>query len=122
MVSEDHAQRLYCSALNVSERAMSTTPISSLRDTMLYGKRQVHRVLQSEVEQAWSTNNRRNRDKEERKQMVWIENDWRRTAPAPVIFTPSGDCRHPQVKGMTMMGNRIYNGSASKTSGRQKSL
>jgi hypothetical protein len=36
--------------------------------------------------------------------------DWRRTAPACHLLPRQATCRHPQVKGMTMMVNSIYNG------------
>ena len=51
-------------------------------------------------------------DKEKRKQLVWeIERRLAQDGARPVIFYPrQATCRHPQVKGMTMMVNSIYNG------------
>jgi peptide/nickel transport system substrate-binding protein len=51
-------------------------------------------------------------DKEKRKQLVWeIEKRLAEDGARPVIFYPrQATCRHPQVKGMTMMVNSIYNG------------
>jgi peptide/nickel transport system substrate-binding protein len=49
---------------------------------------------------------------EKRKQLVWeIERRLAEDGARPVIFYPrQATCRHPQVKGMTMMVNSIYNG------------
>jgi peptide/nickel transport system substrate-binding protein len=51
-------------------------------------------------------------DKEKRKQLVWeIEKRLAQDGARPVIFYPrQATCRYPQVKGMTMMVNSIYNG------------
>ena len=51
-------------------------------------------------------------DKEKRKQLVWeIERRLAEYNARPVIFYPRGaTCRHPQVKGLTVMVNSIYNG------------
>jgi peptide/nickel transport system substrate-binding protein len=51
-------------------------------------------------------------DKEKRKRLVWeIEKRLAEDGARPVIFYPrQATCRHPQVKGMTMMVNSIYNG------------
>ena len=51
-------------------------------------------------------------DKEKRKQLVWeIERRLAEDSARPVIFYPRGaTCRHPQVKGLTVMVNSIYNG------------
>src|SRR2546430_7001702 len=51
-------------------------------------------------------------DREKRKQLVWeIEKRLAEDGARPVIFYPrQATCRHPQVKGMTMMVNSIYNG------------
>src|SRR5437660_986812 len=51
-------------------------------------------------------------DKEKRKQLVWeIEKRLAEDGARPVISYPrQATCRHPQVKGMTMMANSIYNG------------
>jgi peptide/nickel transport system substrate-binding protein len=51
-------------------------------------------------------------DKEKRKQLVWeIERRLAEENARPVIFYPRGaTCRHPQVKGLTVMVNSIYNG------------
>jgi peptide/nickel transport system substrate-binding protein len=51
-------------------------------------------------------------DKEKRKQLVWeIEQRLAEDNARPVIFYPRGaTCRHPQVKGLTVMVNSIYNG------------
>jgi peptide/nickel transport system substrate-binding protein len=50
--------------------------------------------------------------KEKRKQLVWeIERRLAEDSARPVIFYPRGaTCRHPQVKGLTVMVNSIYNG------------
>jgi peptide/nickel transport system substrate-binding protein len=47
-----------------------------------------------------------------RKQLVWeIERKLVEDDARPVIFYPRGaTCRHPQVKGLTVMVNSIYNG------------
>jgi peptide/nickel transport system substrate-binding protein len=49
---------------------------------------------------------------EKRKKLVWeIEKRLIEDGARPVIFYPrQATCRHPQVKGMTMMVNSIYNG------------
>src|SRR5947209_18353700 len=51
-------------------------------------------------------------DKEKRKKLVWeIERRLAADGARPVIFYPrQATCRYPQVKGMTMMVNSIYNG------------
>src|SRR5438132_220499 len=51
-------------------------------------------------------------DREKRKRLVWeIERRLAEDGARPVIFYPrQATCRHPQVKGMTMMVNSIYNG------------
>jgi len=51
-------------------------------------------------------------DQEKRKQLVWeIEKRLAQDGARPVIFYPrQATCRHPRVKGMTMMVNSIYNG------------
>ena len=51
-------------------------------------------------------------DKEKRKQLVWeIEKRLAEDGARPVIFYPrQATCRHPQVKGLTVMVNSIYNG------------
>ena len=51
-------------------------------------------------------------DRDKRKQPVWeIEKRLAQDGARPVIFYPrQATCRHPQVKGMTMMVNSIYNG------------
>ncbi len=51
-------------------------------------------------------------DREKRKKLVWeIEMRLAEDGARPVIFYPrQATCRHPQVKGMTMMVNSIYNG------------
>jgi peptide/nickel transport system substrate-binding protein len=51
-------------------------------------------------------------DKEKRKELVWeIERRLAQDGARPVIFYPrQATCRYPQVKGMTMMVNSIYNG------------
>ena len=50
--------------------------------------------------------------RKKRKQLVWeIERRLAEDGARPVIFYPrQATCRHPQVKGMTMMVNSIYNG------------
>jgi peptide/nickel transport system substrate-binding protein len=51
-------------------------------------------------------------DTEKRKKLVWeIERRLVEDNARPVIFYPRGaTCRHPQVKGLTVMVNSIYNG------------
>ena len=51
-------------------------------------------------------------DKDKRKQLVWeIEKRLAEDGARPVIFYPRQvTCRHPQVKGLTVMINSIYNG------------
>ena len=51
-------------------------------------------------------------DKEKRKQLVWeIERRLAEDGARPVIFYPrQATCHYPQVKGMTVMVNSIYNG------------
>jgi peptide/nickel transport system substrate-binding protein len=51
-------------------------------------------------------------DKEKRKRLVWeVEKRLAQDGARPVIFYPrQASCWHPQVKGMTMMVNSIYNG------------
>ena len=51
-------------------------------------------------------------DVEKRKQLVWhIERQLAEDAVRPVIFYPRGaTCHKPEVKGLTIMVNSIYNG------------
>jgi len=51
-------------------------------------------------------------DQEKRKRLVWeIEKRLAEDGARPVIFYPrQATCRHPQVKGMTVVVNSIYNG------------
>jgi len=51
-------------------------------------------------------------DPEKRKQLVWeIEKKLVEDVARPVIFYPRGaTCRQPEVKGLTIMVNSIYNG------------
>jgi peptide/nickel transport system substrate-binding protein len=51
-------------------------------------------------------------DNEKRKKLVWeIERRLAEDGARPVIFYPRGaTCRYPQVKGLTVMVNGIYNG------------
>ena len=51
-------------------------------------------------------------DREKRKRLVWeIERRLAGDGARPVIFYPRGaTCRYPQVKGLTVMVNGIYNG------------
>jgi len=51
-------------------------------------------------------------NQEKRKRLVWeIEKRLAEDGARPVIFYPrQATCRHPQVKGMTMVVNSIYNG------------
>ena len=51
-------------------------------------------------------------DPEKRKKLVWeIERRLIEDVARPVIFYPRQvTCSHPQVKGMTVMVNSIYNG------------
>jgi peptide/nickel transport system substrate-binding protein len=51
-------------------------------------------------------------DPAKRKQLVWeIERRLAEEGARPIIFYPrGGTCRHPQVKGLTIMVNSIYNG------------
>jgi hypothetical protein len=51
-------------------------------------------------------------DPEKRKQLVWdIERKLAEDVSRPVIFYPRGaTCRKPELKGLTIMVNSIYNG------------
>ena len=51
-------------------------------------------------------------DQEKRKQLVWeIEKQLAEDGARPIIFYPrQATCWQPQVKGLTMMVNSIYNG------------
>ena len=51
-------------------------------------------------------------DQEKRKKLVWeIDKKLQEDAARPIIFhEPRATCRQPQVKGLTMMVNSIYNG------------
>jgi peptide/nickel transport system substrate-binding protein len=51
-------------------------------------------------------------DQEKRKKLVWeIERKLVEDGARPVIFYPrGGTCRKPEVKGLTIMVNSIYNG------------
>jgi peptide/nickel transport system substrate-binding protein len=51
-------------------------------------------------------------DPAKRKQMVWkIERILAEDVARPVIFYPRGaTCRKPELKGLTVMANSIYNG------------
>ena len=50
--------------------------------------------------------------KKKRKRLVWeLEKRLAEDGARPGIFYPlQATCRHPQVKGMTMVVNSIYNG------------
>jgi peptide/nickel transport system substrate-binding protein len=52
-------------------------------------------------------------DPEKRKKLVWeIERTLAEDGARPIIFYPrTGICRYPQVKGLTVMVNSVYNGS-----------
>ena len=49
---------------------------------------------------------------EKRRELVWeIERTLAEDSARPIIFYPrSGTCRYPQVKGLTVMVNSVYNG------------
>ena len=51
-------------------------------------------------------------NREKRQQLVWeIEKRLAEDGARPVIFYPrQATCRYPQVKGLTVMVNSIYNG------------
>ena len=51
-------------------------------------------------------------DQEKRKQLVWqIERKLAEDSARPIIFySRDGTCRRPQVKGLTLMVNSIYDG------------
>jgi peptide/nickel transport system substrate-binding protein len=51
-------------------------------------------------------------DPEKRRKLVWeIERTLAEDGARPIIFYPrSGTCRYPQVKGLTVMVNSVYNG------------
>ena len=52
-------------------------------------------------------------DQEKRKQLVWqIERKLAEDSARPIIFySRGGTCRHPHVKGLTLMVNSIFNGN-----------
>ena len=51
-------------------------------------------------------------DQQKRKELVWeIEKKLAEDGARPMIFyAPAANCHYPQVKGLTIMANSIYNG------------
>jgi peptide/nickel transport system substrate-binding protein len=51
-------------------------------------------------------------DREKRRKLVWeIDKKLQEDAARPIIYhIRAGTCWHPQVKGLTLMVNSIYNG------------
>ena len=68
-----------------------------------YCNAEVERLLDEQSQEA---------DRDKRKQLVWqIERRLAEDAVRPVIFYPRGaTCHRPEVKGLTIMVNSIYNG------------
>ena len=111
MVSEADAQR-YTVGLNVTESGVDD-PDSQFYENYVCGARaqytgycnpEVDRLVDRQSMEA---------DPEKRKQLVWeIERDLVEDDARPIIFYPRGaNCRQPEVKGLTIMVNSIYNGS-----------
>src|SRR5438067_901001 len=97
--------------LNVSESAVDDPDQQFYENYVCTAERNYTGYCNPEVDklvdqQSAESNN------EKRKQLVWeIERRLAEDGARPVIFYPrQATCRHPQVKGMTMMVNSIYNG------------
>jgi peptide/nickel transport system substrate-binding protein len=97
--------------LNVSESAVDDPDQQFYENYVCTAERNYTGYCNPEVDklvdqQSAESNN------EKRKQLVWeIERRLAEDGARPVIFYPrQATCHHPQVKGMTMMVNSIYNG------------
>src|SRR5438128_1673076 len=97
--------------LNVSESAVDDPDQQFYENYVCAAERNYTGYCSSEVDKLVDRQSAEP-DKEKRKQLVWeIEKRLAEDGARPVIFYPrQATCRHPQVKGMTMMVNSIYNG------------
>src|ERR1700719_2775842 len=96
--------------LNVSESAVDDPDQQFYENYVCTAERNYTGYCSSEVDRLVDQQSAES-DKEKRKQLVWeIEKRLAQDGARPVIFYPrQATCRHPQVKGMTMMVNSIYN-------------
>ncbi len=97
--------------LNVSESAVDDPDQQFYENYVCTAERNYTGYCSAEVDKLVDQQSAES-DKEKRKQLVWeIERRLAQDGARPVIFYPrQATCRHPQVKGMTMMVNSIYNG------------
>jgi peptide/nickel transport system substrate-binding protein len=97
--------------LNVSESAVDDPDQQFYENYVCMAERNYTGYCSPEVDKLVDQQSAES-DKEKRKQLVWeIEKRLAQDGARPVIFYPrQATCRHPRVKGMTMMVNSIYNG------------
>ncbi|HWX32706.1 MAG TPA: ABC transporter substrate-binding protein [Steroidobacteraceae bacterium] len=97
--------------LNVSESAVDDPDQQFYENYVCTAERNYTGYCRPEVDKLVDQQSAES-DKEKRKQLVWeIERRLAEDGARPVIFYPrQATCWYPQVKGMTMMVNSIYNG------------
>ena len=97
--------------LNVSESAVDDPDQQFYENYVCTAERNYTGYCNPEVDKLINQQSAES-DKEKRKQLVWeIERRLAEDGARPVIFYPrQATCHHPQVKGMTVMVNSIYNG------------
>jgi len=97
--------------LNVSESAVDDPDQQFYENYVCAAERNYTGYCRPEVDRLVDQQSAES-DKEKRKQLVWeIERRLAEDGARPVIFYPrQATCWYPQVKGMTMMVNSIYNG------------
>jgi peptide/nickel transport system substrate-binding protein len=97
--------------LNVSESAIDDPDQQFYENYVCMAERNYTGYCSPEVDKLVDQQSAES-DSEKRKQLVWeIERRLAQDGARPVIFYPrQATCRHPRVKGMTMMVNSIYNG------------
>jgi len=97
--------------LNVSESAVDDPDQQFYENYVCTAERNYTSYCNPEVDKLIDQQSAES-DKEKRKQLVWeIERRLAEDGARPVIFYPrQATCHYPQVKGMTVMVNSIYNG------------
>ena len=97
--------------LNVSESAVDDPDQQFYENYVCTAERNYTSYCNPEVDKLVDQQSAES-DKEKRKQLVWeIERRLAEDGARPVIFYPrQATCHYPQVKGMTVMVNSIYNG------------
>ena len=111
MVSQGHAQGLH-GRRSTSPAAGSTTRTRpSTRTTAAARERNYTGYCNPEVDKLIDRQSMESRP-EKRKQLVWeIERKLAEDGARPIIFYTAGaTCWQPEVKGLTIMVNSIYNG------------